>query len=71
MSLETWKQEFYSLPASNAPIEQALDHSIKKWAGLQPDNLAKHSVELVEVLELFFLDMYQILNTNTGVFNDT
>lgn len=44
MSLATWKEEFYPVPADQVPKEQALQHSLSKWRGLTPDNLEKHSL---------------------------
>lgn len=46
MSLETWKEEFYKIPAEECIKEQALDHSITKWEGLRPENLQKHGLFL-------------------------
>ena len=44
MSMQSWKEEFYPIEAEEVPEELALDHSIKKWEGLQTANLIKHSV---------------------------
>lgn len=46
MSIETWKQEFYPVPASEATsdVHTALDHSIRKWTGLLKKNLKKHGL---------------------------
>lgn len=44
MSLKTWKEEFYPIPASEVEIGAAVDHSITKWRGLKPENLKKHNV---------------------------
>lgn len=44
MSLETWKAEFYPKRASRTTKEEAVAHSLAKWIGLRPDNLAKHNV---------------------------
>ncbi len=46
MSLETWKQEFYPKPASETTPEEAVQHSLTKWEGLLPENLAKHNVRV-------------------------
>lgn len=45
MSLETWKQEFYPVAAEHAAVDElsAIDHSIAKWTGMRPDNLARHA----------------------------
>lgn len=47
MSLATWKEEFYSTPASEVDKsdEAALiAHSLRKWRGLTKENLEKHDV---------------------------
>ena len=44
MSLETWKQEFYPIPAGEVPVDQAAEHSLRKWIGLRPENLTRHGV---------------------------
>lgn len=44
MSLKSWLEEFYPVPASEVSKEDALEHSIQKWNGLLPENLAKHQV---------------------------
>jgi hypothetical protein len=44
MSLQTWIDEFYPVPANEVPEKHALGHSIIKWIGLQPENLARHNV---------------------------
>lgn len=49
MSYETWKAEFYPETAEAivdrgaSPIE-LIEHSIRKWEGLKPENLSKHDV---------------------------
>lgn len=44
MSLKTWKEEFYPVDAESVSEEDALDHSLRKWIGLKPENLKKHGV---------------------------
>lgn len=44
MSLATWKEEFYSVPAKFVGPAQATAHSLTKWIGLRSENLAKHDV---------------------------
>lgn len=44
MSLKTWKEEFYPIPAIKVEMGAAVDHSITKWSGLRPENLKKHHV---------------------------
>ena len=45
MSLESWKAEFYTIPASKCPEEYAIEHSLRKWTGLLPENLDKHELD--------------------------
>lgn len=48
MSIQTWKEEYYPVSAAEvAATGNAIDiteHSLRKWIGLLPDNLAKHGV---------------------------
>lgn len=45
MSLETWKKEFYPIPADKVKShKKAVEHSILKWTGLFPKNLKKHNI---------------------------
>jgi len=44
MSLETWKAEFYPIPAHEVPVEDAVQHSLRKWRGLTKENLEKHGL---------------------------
>lgn len=44
MSIKSWKEEFYPIPASRVRKKDAIDHSIKKWEGLSPENLSKHEL---------------------------
>ena len=46
MSLKTWCEEFYPIPAFAVQEPQALDHSIQKWEGLRQKNLKRHNVTL-------------------------
>ena len=51
MSVETWKEEFYPVDATDDEVQEGsifilLDHSILKWTGALPENLKKHDVEL-------------------------
>jgi hypothetical protein len=48
MSLETWKAEFYPVPAST-PMNtvEACEHSLRKWRGLTTESLAKHGCEKI------------------------
>lgn len=50
MCLQTWQDEFYLRTAyavSDKGWDECLDHSIRKWEGLLPENLAKHDVSLL------------------------
>jgi hypothetical protein len=44
MSLKTWCEEFYPVPACNVPESEELDHSIRKWEGLRPAARKRHGV---------------------------
>jgi len=47
MSIETWKQEFYAVEArvvGNDTDVVLLEHSIKKWEGLQLESLERHKL---------------------------
>lgn len=47
MSTETWKAEFYPVDASTKMTNlEAVRHSLKKWRGLTPENLARHDVNI-------------------------
>lgn len=52
MSIESWKAEFYPVPAEEVPEEEALAHSLRKWQGLLPENLALH--KLIPVCNMLF-----------------
>lgn len=45
MSLESWKAEFYPIPANEVPEEDAIRHSLQKWRGLTTENLERHGME--------------------------
>jgi len=52
MSVESWKKEFYPIPAydyryGRHPRLQVLDASLLKWKGLTKANLKKHRVTMV------------------------
>lgn len=42
MSIKTWKAEFYSRPLKKFTKVQAIEHSLRKWIGLRPENREKH-----------------------------
>jgi len=46
MSLESWRLEYYPVPATHVPVAEAVAHSLLKWQGLRPDNLSRHNMEV-------------------------
>jgi hypothetical protein len=44
MSIESWKAEFYPVPADEVPVDQAITHSLRKWEGLRKENLDRHEL---------------------------
>lgn len=47
MSIKTWKKEFYPVSATSRMSKKAaIEHSIKKWEGLLPENLKRHEVAI-------------------------
>lgn len=49
MSLATWKQKYYPIPADSPLLDtdaKAIKHSLRKWCGLRPKNLAAHKVKV-------------------------
>lgn len=44
MSLETWKAEFYPIPAEYVSTDDALHHNLALWIGIRQENLDKHDV---------------------------
>lgn len=63
MSLKSWKEEFYPLKEGEDNTDyfklksvtgfDALQHSLQKWIGFLPENLARHQVELRDAGQLF------------------
>lgn len=45
MSIESWKAELYPKPACETTVEEAAEHSLQKWKGYLPENMARHSIE--------------------------
>lgn len=50
MSLESWKKEFYPIPACLIAVDTdnpvtLIEHSLRKWRGALPENLARHELE--------------------------
>lgn len=46
MSMQSWKEQYYPVPARDVSAEDALDHSILKWSGLTTKALEEHKVFL-------------------------
>ena len=46
MGFESWKDEFYPVPANEVSEGKALLHSLQKWIGLREDNLEKHGMTM-------------------------
>ena len=45
MTIETWKQEFYHIPASSDMTDkEAIEHAILKWEGFREKNRRKHKL---------------------------
>lgn len=51
MSIETWKEEFYPVPADDRRAKRshtaAVNHSLKKWRGLTKESLEKHGLQKI------------------------
>jgi len=59
MSMASWRREFYPITATSAARKgdtAALDHSIQKWRGLQPDALTRHEVTPMDVERAIGID---------------
>lgn len=47
MSIQSWYNENYPIDAELVSDEgEAIEHSIRKWRGFLPENLAKHKVKI-------------------------
>jgi len=59
MSIESWKEKFYTEDAyvvsQYADDLEMIDHCIKKWEGLRPENLKEHGLKQV---------MFKIIEVN-------
>lgn len=64
MSLESWKQEYYPVPANETDKSDAVAHSLRKWLGLRPEVLAAHS------LVMFGCRLCEKDNLGTGLYID-
>jgi len=45
MKINKWKAKYYPVPAYETSRENALDHSILKWEGMQPDVLSAYGMQ--------------------------
>lgn len=55
MSLETWKAEFYPVPADMEMTErEAIVHSLRKWTGLLKKNLKDHDLKVDEMGDIYY-----------------
>ena len=50
MSLQTWKNEFYPIPADKCRKKDAVVHSLRKWIGFRPENLARHEMGVLDIM---------------------
>jgi hypothetical protein len=52
MSLQTWKDEFYPVPATDygSTRLEAIQHSLRKWTGVLKKNLKKHGVNTCHLI---------------------
>jgi len=51
MSIETWLQEFYPIPANQLEAASDLEcaqHCLLKWSGTSPENLNKHNTYYID-----------------------
>lgn len=65
MSLKTWMESYYPKPADQTTEKEALDHSIRKWDGLQPEALAEHAVK--RECDDFIVDAnHDVFEVNSG-----
>lgn len=47
MSIESWNREFYPVDVWDVPQDQAIQHSLTKWQGLNKTALRRHKVWVV------------------------
>ena len=61
MSVRTWKEEFFTgiVKASKTPLAAA-EHSLRKWKGLDPEQLKKH--KLVKVADEHYINSTKTCN---------
>lgn len=53
MSIESWKAEFYPIPAKlmyGSSDEACILHSLRRYEGLKPENLLKHGLKLKDYI---------------------
>lgn len=44
MTIESWKAEFYPTEAIDTRPDETIQHTLCKWTGTRPENLAKHGL---------------------------
>lgn len=44
MTIESWKAEFYPIEAIDTRRDEAIQHTLRKWTGARPENLAKYEL---------------------------
>ena len=69
MSLKTWKAEYYPTEAYEATDNdlQAALHSLKKWEGLTPRNLAEHGGVASDGELIFKGDEFELSDENCAL----
>lgn len=48
MSLDSWKAEYYPVPARECAPGESVAHSLKKWRGLTPESLMQNNVGIID-----------------------
>lgn len=67
MSLKSWKDEYYPVPASEA--EDPLEHSILKWTGLLKKNIKKHELTQSRNGGCLYEDITELYEKYSNCFN--
>ena len=57
MSLKTWKEKHYNIRATQVLPEDAVEHGLRKWEGLDAKTLKEHGLEL---------DYIYLIDINSG-----
>lgn len=56
MSMQTWKDEYYPVPAAelrDGTLDEMLAHSLLKWEGLKRENLMAHGLNRLDGFYLY------------------